>query len=161
MGCRIICGQFRLCWNHGFQCGYNQMHFWYDAFKQPPVVESDSQIDRICSYDSLDPTAAPSSIREQVFTRISERLVSSNSIITGLRIGVPREYFPAELSSEIIEPIRNVMTRLKFHGATILPSTPFALSSYSVLASAEASSNLARSDGIQYGAFLFLLQVFG
>ncbi len=91
--------------------------------------------------------------------------MSSSSIITGLRIGVPQEYFPAELSSEIIEPIRNVLRHLKLHGATIvpvsLPSTPFALSSYYVLASAEASSNLARYDGIQYGASLFLSQVIG
>jgi aspartyl-tRNA(Asn)/glutamyl-tRNA(Gln) amidotransferase subunit A len=59
------------------------------------------------------------------------------------------------LSSSIINPIRNVIRGLRDLGASIvpvsLPSTSYALSSYYVLASAEASSNLARYDGIQYG----------
>jgi aspartyl-tRNA(Asn)/glutamyl-tRNA(Gln) amidotransferase subunit A len=71
---------------------------------------------------------------------------------------VPHEYFPAELSTEIIESIRGMIQDLKSQGAVIvpisLPSTSYALSSYYVLASAEASSNLARYDGIQYGAIL-------
>lgn len=98
------------------------------------------------------------SIREQAFSSTSRRLSPSGSILFGLRIGVPQEYFPAELSPAIIESIRDVIKDLKSQGATIvpisLPSTVYALSSYYVLASAEASSNLARYDGIQYGTLL-------
>ena len=66
-----------------------------------------------------------------------------------------KEYFPSELSPQIIEHVRSVLTALKANGANIvsvsMPSTSYALSSYYVLASAEASSNMARYDGIQYG----------
>jgi len=112
-------------------------------------------IDVISLYDPLDPTAAPPHIREQAFGQTSERLSSSSSILSGLRIGVPQEYFPAELSPEVIAPVRAVIQNLKAQGATMipvsLPSTAYALSSYYVLASAEASSNLARYDGVQLG----------
>ena len=68
---------------------------------------------------------------------------------------VRKEYFPSELSPQIIEHVRSVLTALKANGANIvpvsMPSTSYALSSYYVLASAEASSNMARYDGIQYG----------
>jgi len=81
---------------------------------------------------------------------------SATSILKGLRVGIPQEYFPSELSPEIIEHVRSVLTALKVNGAIIvpvsLPSTSYALSSYYVLASAEASSNMARYDGIQYGS---------
>jgi aspartyl-tRNA(Asn)/glutamyl-tRNA(Gln) amidotransferase subunit A len=66
-----------------------------------------------------------------------------------------QEYFPKEMSADIVDHVRSVITQLKSRGAIIvpvsLPTTAFALSSYYVLASAEASSNLARYDGVQYG----------
>ena len=103
----------------------------------------------------MDPTAASPSVRDQSFSSTSRRLSSSSPILHGLRVGVPQEYFPAELSPEIVESIRIIIKELKSQNAIIipisLPSTSYALSSYYVLASAEASSNLARYDGIQYG----------
>ena len=112
-------------------------------------------LDVISRYDPLDPTAAPPHIREQAIGQTSERLSSNNSILSGLRIGIPQEYFPAELSPEVIAPVRAVIRNLKAQGAAVvpvsLPSTAYALSSYYVLASAEASSNLARYDGVQFG----------
>ncbi len=70
-----------------------------------------------------------------------------------------QEYFPLELSPSIVNPVREVIGSLRELGASILPvslpSTSYALSSYYVLASAEASSNLARYDGTQYGMYDF------
>jgi len=61
------------------------------------------------------------------------------------------------MSQDIIQRTQNVIQKLQSHGAEVipisLPSTAYALSSYYVLASAEASSNLARYDGVQYGEF--------
>nr|VWP02235.1 MADS-box MEF2 type transcription factor [Ganoderma boninense] len=75
--------------------------------------------------------------------------------LAGLRVGVPQEYFPTELQPSIVTPVRAILDQLRARGATIvpvsLPSTPYALSAYYVISSAEASSNLARYDGIEYG----------
>lgn len=72
-----------------------------------------------------------------------------------------QEYFPKEVSPDILDKVRGVVTQLKERGATIvpvsLPSTSYALSAYYVLASAEASSNLARYDGVQYGTVYLLV----
>lgn len=67
-----------------------------------------------------------------------------------------QEYFLAELSPTVLPNLRRVLQSLKDKGASLhsvsLPSTPLALGAYYVLACAEASSNLARYDGIRFGA---------
>ncbi|KAF8972790.1 amidase signature enzyme [Flammula alnicola] len=114
--------------------------------------------DRIAIYDDLDPTAAPTEIRNLASQHASANTSSAASVLHGLRVGIPQEYFPAEISSDITEHVRSLVLQLKSHGAVIvpvsLPSTSYALSSYYVLASAEASSNLARYDGVQYGSYV-------
>ncbi len=75
--------------------------------------------------------------------------------IKGLRIGLPREYFAAGLSDEIAEAVHRAAVRLQEAGAEIsevsLPSTKYAIAAYYVIADAEASSNLARYDGVKFG----------
>jgi aspartyl-tRNA(Asn)/glutamyl-tRNA(Gln) amidotransferase subunit A len=75
--------------------------------------------------------------------------------VKGLRIGVPREYFVAGLSPEIEKAVREALTTLEKQGATLvdisLPHTDIAVSVYYIIAPAEASSNLARYDGIRFG----------
>lgn len=74
--------------------------------------------------------------------------------IAGLRVGVPREYF-AGLSAEIGDPIQRGIDLLQKIGCTIvpvtLPHTDYAIACYYIIATAEASSNLARYDGVRYG----------
>jgi aspartyl-tRNA(Asn)/glutamyl-tRNA(Gln) amidotransferase subunit A len=72
-----------------------------------------------------------------------------------LTIGVAREYFSAGLDSEVEESVRAAIKAYAAMGATIkeisLPHTPFAVATYYLVATAEASSNLARYDGVHFG----------
>lgn len=73
-----------------------------------------------------------------------------------LKVGVPNEYFAEGLAPEIEAAVRRKILDLEKSGAKIrgvdLPSTPYALACYYIIMPAEASSNLARYDGIKYGA---------
>ena len=75
--------------------------------------------------------------------------------LQGLRIGLPKEYFSSDLDSRIGDVVNNSIEQLKQLGATFvdisLPSLPHAVSAYYVIASAEASTNLARFDGVRFG----------
>jgi aspartyl-tRNA(Asn)/glutamyl-tRNA(Gln) amidotransferase subunit A len=75
--------------------------------------------------------------------------------VEGLRIGVPAEYFGEGLDPEIRDAIEGVLAGLKAAGCMIkpvsLPHTKYAIPTYYVIATAEASSNLSRFDGVRYG----------
>uniref|UniRef100_A0A0W0GE96 Glutamyl-tRNA(Gln) amidotransferase subunit A, mitochondrial n=1 Tax=Moniliophthora roreri TaxID=221103 RepID=A0A0W0GE96_MONRR len=112
--------------------------------------------DVLNKYDPNDPTAAPVSLRERVAADYLEQdPLQNGSNLKDLRVGVPQEYFTREVSPSILNSTRKAIKALQTLGAQIipvsLPSTSYALSAYYVLASAEASSNLARYDGIEYG----------
>jgi aspartyl-tRNA(Asn)/glutamyl-tRNA(Gln) amidotransferase subunit A len=75
--------------------------------------------------------------------------------INGLRLGIPREYFISGMQPEIEEAVWNAIRLLEKTGARVeeisLPHTEFATAVYYIVATAEASSNLARYDGMRYG----------
>jgi aspartyl-tRNA(Asn)/glutamyl-tRNA(Gln) amidotransferase subunit A len=75
--------------------------------------------------------------------------------VRGLKLGVPREYFGGGLDAEVEAAVRAAIERLAGLGATIeevsLPNTDYGLAVYYIVAPAEASSNLARYDGVKYG----------
>jgi len=75
--------------------------------------------------------------------------------LRGLRIGLPAEYFGAGLDPAVDAAVRAAITDLSSAGAEIvdvtLPHTPYAIATYYLVTSAEASSNLARYDGVRYG----------
>ena len=75
--------------------------------------------------------------------------------VEGLRIGLPSEYFAEGLDPAIREMVEAEVKRLEEEGATVqevsLPHTEYGIATYYLLATAEASSNLARYDGIRYG----------
>jgi aspartyl-tRNA(Asn)/glutamyl-tRNA(Gln) amidotransferase subunit A len=75
--------------------------------------------------------------------------------VEGLRIGVPEEYFGEGLDPEIRTAIDSVIAGLKMAGCVIktvsLPHTKYAIPTYYVIATAEASSNLSRFDGVRFG----------
>ncbi len=75
--------------------------------------------------------------------------------VRGLRIGVPDEYFTEGLDPEVEASVRAAISGLEAEGCVVrpvsLPHTRFAVATYYVLATAEASSNLARFDGVRFG----------
>ncbi len=75
--------------------------------------------------------------------------------VKGLRLGVPSEYFAEGLDPEVRRPIEASIEQLRAAGAEIkpisLPHTRYAVPTYYVIATAEASANLARFDGVRYG----------
>ena len=98
-------------------------------------------------HDKMDATSA-----YRDYTDLSANLTSD---VKGLRIGLPKEYFGEGIDAEVKVSIMNAVKELEKQGATVkeieLPSTDYALSAYYIISSAEASSNLARFDGVRYG----------
>lgn len=101
----------------------------------------------IAGHDSMDSTSAKVEVED--YTKYL------NQDIKGMKIGIPKEYFAEGLNAEIRGIIENGIEVLKKLGAEIkeisLPMSKYALAVYYILASSEASSNLARFDGIRYG----------
>ncbi len=101
----------------------------------------------LCGYDAMDSTSS----REPV-PDFSAELRSG---VRGLRIGLPREYMNSGNAPEVQQAIKTATATLEAQGAEIcevsLPHTEAAVASYYIIACAEASSNLARYDGVRYG----------
>ena len=75
--------------------------------------------------------------------------------LSGLRIGLPQEFFPAALASDVHGAVRRALAELEKLGATLvdvsLPRTELSIPVYYIIAPAEASSNLSRFDGVRFG----------
>ncbi len=103
--------------------------------------------DSICGYDKMDATSA-----NRNYASLFDGL---NDNVAGLKIGIPKEYFGAGVNEEVKAAVMNSVKALEKKGAIIkeisLGSTDYALSAYYIIACAEASSNLARFDGVKYG----------
>jgi aspartyl-tRNA(Asn)/glutamyl-tRNA(Gln) amidotransferase subunit A len=101
----------------------------------------------ISGADTLDATSSPEPVPD---FNSAER-----DDINGMVIGIPSEYFPESLDPVIRERCNAAVEALRSRGATIrsvsLPHTRFAIPVYYIIAPAEASSNLARFDGVRYG----------
>ncbi|MFH1281526.1 MAG: Asp-tRNA(Asn)/Glu-tRNA(Gln) amidotransferase subunit GatA [Candidatus Omnitrophota bacterium] len=101
----------------------------------------------ICGYDPRDSTS--------VNQEVPDYTKSLSGDIKGLKIGIPKEYFIAGMDTEVKAIIEEAVNRLKNLGAVTqqvsLPHTEYAVPVYYIIATAEASSNLARFDGVQYG----------
>lgn len=111
------------------------------------VTDAALVLEAICGYDPCDSTSVSYDIPP--FKNFL------NQDIRGLRIGVPREYFVKEIESGVELEVKKALNILEDLGAHIeemsLPSTKYALAAYYLIAPAEASSNLARYDGVNYG----------
>jgi len=104
-------------------------------------------LETIAGFDPRDSTSLDAPV-----PRYTDALVGD---VTGVKIGLPREYFEGELDKDVRAGLDRTIAALKDRGAVLvdvsLPNTHLALAAYYIVAPAEASSNLARYDGIRYG----------
>jgi len=101
----------------------------------------------IAGHDERDSTSADEPVPDY--------RAGLNGDLRGVRVGLPAEYFPAELDGRIGETVMAQVNHLKELGAQVvevsLPHTQYAIAAYYIIATAEASANLARFDGVRYG----------
>lgn len=111
------------------------------------VTDCATILETIASHDSKDST----SIARESYD-FTEGLVAE---VKGMKIGVPRDYFTEGLDPEVKEQILKAVKVLEEKGAVVeefdLSLVQYAIPAYYVIASAEASSNLSRFDGVKYG----------
>ena len=105
-------------------------------------------LNAICGLDDMDSTSTAAQVPD--FTK---SLVAD---VKGLKIGLPAEYFVKGIDAEVEAAVRNVAKKFERLGAEIvevsLPHTEYAISTYYLIAPAEAATNLERYDGVSYGA---------
>src|SRR5262245_27457874 len=111
------------------------------------VADAAAVLQAIAGHDPLDSTSAPEPVPDYAAA------IARGA--RGLRLGVPREYFPEGLDAEVAASVRAAIEMARGLGASVeeisLPHTEYAIPTYYILATAEASSNLARYDGVRYG----------
>ena len=111
------------------------------------VEDSALLLNHLCGYDPRDSTSLDVAVPD--FTALL------GQDIKGLRIGMPKEYFIEGIHPEVAAATQAAIKQLESLGAHIeeisLPHTEAGVSTYYVLAPAEASTNLARFDGVRYG----------
>ena len=112
------------------------------------VTDAAILLNAIAGFDPMDSTSANRDVPD--FTKAVKK-----KDVKKLIIGVPREYFAEGLDAEVSEKVQDAIQVLQELGGTIqevtLPSTERAIATYYLLATAEASSNLARYDGVKFG----------
>ncbi|HEY5595458.1 MAG TPA: Asp-tRNA(Asn)/Glu-tRNA(Gln) amidotransferase subunit GatA [Nitrospiria bacterium] len=111
------------------------------------VTDCALMMNAIAGHDSYDSTSADIPVPD--YTRALDRSM------TGLRIGIPKEYFIDGMDTEVLYAVKEAIRTMEKLGAKTrevrLPHTEYAVATYYILATAEAGSNLARYDGVKYG----------
>src|SRR3972149_928157 len=101
----------------------------------------------MAGHDRMDSTSVDIAVPDY-----SKALTSD---IKGLKIGLPKEYFIEGMDKEVDESVRKAVRDMERLGAEVveitLPHTEYAVAVYYLVATAEASSNLARYDGVRFG----------
>jgi len=111
------------------------------------VADAATMLSVLAGKDPLDATSADRPVDDYVGALAKP--------VAGLRVGVPEEYFGEGLDDDIRAAIERVLDRLQAQGCELvkvsMPHTKYGIPAYYVLATAEASSNLSRFDGVRFG----------
>ena len=146
-----LCGITGIKPSYGRVSRYGMIAFASSLDQGGPMTQTAEDaallLNSMCGFDVRDSTSVDQPVPD--FT------ATLNNSIKGLRIGLPKEYFGAGLSADVAKVVEAAITEYKKLGAEVvevsLPNSQLAIPCYYVLAPAEASSNLARFDGVRYG----------
>lgn len=111
------------------------------------VADAAAMLDVIGGHDPLDSTSSPGDMPDFAKALGKE--------IKGLKLGIPKEFFIKGIDEDVEDAVHSAIKKLESLGAVpveiSLPHTDYAIAAYYILATSEASSNLARYDGVKYG----------
>ncbi|EHQ57914.1 glutamyl-tRNA(Gln) and/or aspartyl-tRNA(Asn) amidotransferase, A subunit [gamma proteobacterium HIMB55] len=146
-----LCGITGLKPTYGRVSRYGMIAFASSMDQAGPMARTAEDcalvLEAMAGADPLDSTCA-----DQPVPRYSSHLTDT---IEGMRVGVPKEFFSSDLNSDVAAAIEASLAELEGMGAKLvevsLPSTSLGVSTYYIIAPAEASANLSRYDGVRYG----------
>ena len=146
-----FCGVVGLKPTYGLVSRYGLVAFASSLDQIGPITKNvaDSAIvlNAIAGYDKMDSTSADE--------KADDYTKSLGESVKGLKIGIPKEYIGEGIQKEVKDAILSAAKVYESMGAEIfefsMPMTKYALPAYYIMSSAEASSNLARFDGVKYG----------
>ncbi len=146
-----LCGVVGLKPTYGLVSRYGLVAFASSLDQIGPITKDVRDaaliLNSIAGHDPRDATSIDSDVPDYTSGLTGD--------IRGLRVGVPREYFVEGMEPGVDEAVRRAIDTLADLGAVVaetsLPSTPYAMAVYYIVAPSEASANLARYDGVKYG----------
>jgi aspartyl-tRNA(Asn)/glutamyl-tRNA(Gln) amidotransferase subunit A len=146
-----LCGVVGMKPTYGRVSRYGLVAFASSLDQIGPITKNEndaaSLMNIISGKDMMDSTSVPTN--DPDFTSVIGKE------ITGIRVGIPKEYFIEGMDPEVTDAVERAIKQLESLGAVpveiSLPHTGYAVAAYYVLALSEASSNLARYDGVKYG----------
>ena len=101
----------------------------------------------IAGHDEMDSTSSTAEVPDYTKSLVED--------VKGLKIGLPKEYFTEGMDADVEKAVRDAIEKFKDMGADVidisLPHTDYAISTYYLIAPAEAATNLERYDGVSYG----------
>ncbi|MBI5575497.1 MAG: Asp-tRNA(Asn)/Glu-tRNA(Gln) amidotransferase subunit GatA [Deltaproteobacteria bacterium] len=147
-----VCGAVGMKPTYGRVSRYGMVAFASSLDQAGPITRSvpdaAALLSVIAGHDRRDSTS--------VDRPVPDYPAAAKRDVKGLKVGLPKEYFEGEgLDSEVRKAVEKALAALISQGAEVLdvslPHTAYALAAYYIIAPAEASSNLARYDGVRYG----------
>jgi len=153
-----LCGVVGMKPTYGRVSRYGVIAFASSLDHQGPfgrtVEDAAALLEVIAGVDPLDATSIPAPVGRYV-DACRAGAIDGGGAIKGMRLGVPDEYFQPGMDAEVEAAVRGALDELGRAGAKVvpvsLPHTKYAIATYYLICTAEASSNLARYDGVRYG----------
>ena len=155
-----FCGVTGIKPTYGVCSRYGMIAFASSLDQAGPIARSAEDcallLSAMSGFDERDATSAQRPPQDFHAQMLAPRDGASEAQpLRGLRIGLPKEFFPAALAADVNGAVRAALAELEKLGATLvdvsLPRTELSIPVYYIIAPAEASSNLGRFDGVKFG----------